>query len=130
MSDTLHAPLPWTFCEFALEGPCQGKEPYRIRPLQYQIRALTLPLKSSHVAILAVRAEDKANARLIVRACNNHDGLLEALEDLKNDHLALLAAIGEQTGSNKMSHTFREALKHGALQKAEATIAKAKETSQ
>ena len=84
MSDTLHAPLPWTFCEFALEGPCQGKEPYRIRPLQYQIRALTLPLKSSHVAILAVRAEDKANARLIVRACNSHDALLAACEAMRD----------------------------------------------
>ncbi len=79
MSDTKHTELPWTRCVLELEGP-EGKQSKTVA-LQHQIRALSLPLAVSHVAIVAPNEQGEANAEFIVRACNAHDDLLAACED-------------------------------------------------
>lgn len=78
MSDTKHTGLPWTWCVLELEGP-EGKQSKTVA-LQYQIRALSLPLAESHVAVVSLSERGEANAEFIVRACNAHDELVVACE--------------------------------------------------
>ncbi len=74
-----HTPTPWT-----INGPSPGLDrdiddggDYAILSAEKHIIAETFRLISRGIA-----ADSEANAQFIVRAVNNHDALLEALEGL------------------------------------------------
>ncbi len=83
-------PLPWALVSLELEGPCEGKEPYPSKVLQWQIRALSLPKDRQIVAAFGDGAENELLGQFIVRACNSYDALLMACElAVKNTERAI-----------------------------------------
>ena len=73
-----HTPLPWE-----LHAGADGFNSLRICKPDNSERSCR-PIAEAEI-LTHERAEAEANARFIVRACNSHDGLLAALEGVKQD---------------------------------------------
>lgn len=128
MSETQPMPLPWTLCVLDLEGPCEGKKPYRRRALQHQIRALALPSTSNIVTCWS--GGDKvgeANGKFIIRAVNCHDDLVAALASCQD----LIERWMNGPVMQNAGITWEDAAKHPtALIHARAILAKVKEAKE
>lgn len=115
MSSIQPMPLPWTVCVLELEGPT-GKN-CKTTPLQYQIRALSLPDNKNIIAAWCGNdAQGHANAEFICKACNNHDELVAVVEAL------LDCRYNDYTDAHYVSDDTRD--------RARAILDKAKEAGQ
>jgi hypothetical protein len=89
-----HTPLPWAISQ-GFSAPYYGTEPahYVAGP---NPNAIGIKLASPWIeGAWEDDAEAKANAEFIVRACNTHYGLVEALTDWRNTYLCPNSDIEE-----------------------------------
>lgn len=107
--------LPWTY----FVGNANGRGLIRIEG------DISSEEAGHHIASMARGAVSEANAAFIVRACNSHNDLLEALRGLCLGSAEMEQALwGEFSDDQMGTTTFRL----GALRNARAAIAKATAT--
>jgi len=96
---TQHTPTPWFLNprENKYQAVGNPKEMAILESIGHaKFDALSIGAENGQVAIIPLDESNKGNAEFIVRACNSHDDMLEALEDC--DRAFALWQIGQIPG--------------------------------
>lgn len=82
---TKHTSVPWEIGQRTgkYRVPIASIEALKKAGLSLEFEALSIGTTSGQIAIIPLDESNEANAKFIVRACNTHEALLEALKAMR-----------------------------------------------